>query len=358
MKANQGFFITDTQRQHINLTYKAMAVIESDMIRFNNDYNQSNRSGFMNTIIQHYYQQFPLAKNVVLKEVNAIKKAIKSDDFSDKVTHKVIEVFTDEMMKNAIESFAKKASYDVMFKLKLGSDNASLLRNLQEVQYFDQYAPRSGLGFYLKVLLESYTELPKEKREAIYFADKIDMINKAIAEDQVIVLNGTMNTRIRPLTLVLSPNGKHNILRYITLLGEEKRSLYLYEISLKELASMKPHLDKGDDSDFWQDIEEYDYGYSTLFVSRIPKEKVIVEFTDSGLQRFLKEEDSLDMIGIPDQTNPNRYTFHATEPECYYQLFKFGPQAIIIEPLEIKERFEKLYLASFNLYQSMNKGKV
>jgi predicted DNA-binding transcriptional regulator YafY len=57
------------------------------------------------------------------------------------------------------------------------------------------------------------------------------------------------------------------------------------------------------------------------------------------------------MIGIPDQKNPNRYTFHASEPECYYQLFKYGPQAVIIEPLEIKEHFIQLYEATVRTYK-------
>jgi hypothetical protein len=180
MKENKGFFITANQRQHINLSIKAMAIIESDMIRFKNDYEQSNRSGFMNIIIENYCHLFPLAKDVVLKEMNTIKKAISSENFSEKLVQNTISLFTEEMMKNAITEYTKNVQYGQMFKLKLNSHNVQLLSTLEEVAYFEKYAPRSGLGFYLKALLESYTVLPKEKREEVYFAQTIEKIKNAI----------------------------------------------------------------------------------------------------------------------------------------------------------------------------------
>jgi hypothetical protein len=358
MKNRKGFFINDAKRQHLNLAPKAMAIIETDMIRFNNDYEKSNRSGFMNIIIQNYHHSFPLSESVVLKEVNAIKKTIQSNDFSHKLAETIIEQFTDEMMKNAIIKYINQVQYGETFKLKLNSENVRMLSTLNEVHYFEKYAPRSGLGFYLKALIENYTHLPKEKREEIYFASSFEKIKSAIHNDEEIILTLKENIKIRPLRIVLAKNQQHNELRYIKML-EDNKSFLNGSISIKEFQASGAIYKKGEDNTYWQDFKkEGHFSEHYLFESRLLKETIIVRFTDSGLQRFLREEEGIDIIGIPNAKDKNLYTFKATEPEAFFQLFKFGPQAEVISPQHIRNNFQLLYRAADNCYKKTNDTKA
>jgi hypothetical protein len=125
MKKSNGFLINEESRQHINLSIKANSVIESDMVRFNDDYDLSNKSGFLNKILSNYYNSFPLSMVVALKQLNVIRKAIKSDAVSDRITSKIIDEFSYETMKNSISEYAKRYKYDIQLKLKLNKENAS-----------------------------------------------------------------------------------------------------------------------------------------------------------------------------------------------------------------------------------------
>ena len=78
MNNNIGFIINEESRQHINLSTYAMMIIEGDMIKFNDDYELRNKSGFINTIISNYYNDFPLSLQVALKQITAIQKALTS----------------------------------------------------------------------------------------------------------------------------------------------------------------------------------------------------------------------------------------------------------------------------------------
>ena len=356
MKNSKGFFISEAQRQHLNLAPKAMAIIETDMIRFNNDYTKSNRSGFMNTIIENYYNQFPLSENIVLKEVNTIKKAIQSDDFSHKLTETIIERFTDEMMKNSITNYISTVKYGEMFKLKLNSDNVRLLSTINEVKYFEKYAPRSGLGFYLKALLESYTNLPKEKREEIYFAHYFERVNLAIKNEEMITLTLQDSLKIRPTRIVLGKNKRQHEVRYYTNIDDQKRSFSPGSITIKDLITAGPIFKQGENSVWWNELKNIYFPDEAFFESRRKKDSVVVRFSENGLERFLREEDNIEIIGIPDAKDKFTYTFEATEPEVFYQLFKFGPQAEILSPAHIKNNFKLLYQAAFSKYEKKQKG--
>jgi hypothetical protein len=350
MKNNPNIFIADTHRQHLNLSIRAMHILESDMIRFNNDYEMKNRSGFMNTIIKNYYDRFPLSKQVVLKEVMAIKKAIQSNNFSDKITNTVIDMFTEEVMVNEISEYIKHVQYGAMFKLKLDIETTNLLSTLNEIEYFIKHAPRSGLGIFIKAILETYTELPKDQREKVYFRQEFDRIEKAIQNDEVIVLTKNNQLRIRPIKITIEPNKQQNALRYLINIDEGTRSYSLDSISIKDFSVSSPVYEVGDNSSFWQDLKKYDHFHDSIFLGRLPKVDITIRFTKTGLERFLREEDQINLIGAPNANDKYTYTFKATEPEIFYEMFKFGPQAVIVEPEYIRKNFQLLYRASDKQY--------
>ncbi|MCD4827473.1 MAG: WYL domain-containing protein [Acholeplasmataceae bacterium] len=354
MTNNYGFIINEESRQHINLSTRAMTIIEADMIRFIDDFELKNRSGFMNTIISNYYESFPLSRAVALKQINAIQKAITTDNFSDIVTLKVVDEFTNEMMKNTIKEYADKYSSDVHFKLKLNKENTLLLESLEDASYFEAYAPRSGTGFYLKIILESYAVQTREIRERIYYKETIDKIEESIKRSKMIKykVEATFN-KIYPYK-IFKPSDNHSLELIYGIPDKDSKSITFNTIKVKTLLKndVRTTGEKFKDSGL-EDI------VTNLFkqrasVSAKPIETFTVEFTYGGLQRLVFEEDSLPIIGIPDTNNKYLYTFKTTETQIFFHLFKFGSQAKIISPLDARDRFKKLYKASFDAYELMD----
>jgi hypothetical protein len=363
MKKSNGFLINEESRQHINLSIKANSVIESDMVRFNDDYDLSNKSGFLNKILSNYYNSFPLSMVVALKQLNVIRKAIKSDAVSDRITSKIIDEFSYETMKNSISEYAKRYKYDIQLKLKLNKENAAILSSLEEAKYFEEHAPRSGVGFYLKSIFESYVTLSREKREKIYFKDLIEQINTSISNRTLLVIKDKGQvTKLLPW-YIDKPTDKSSLELFYIIPNEDVSIENLLgipgSIKIKDLKKRHVVFLKTRTSGILSELGPLRIGNGSGFgsESRLEKEKFIVEFTEGGLKRFIFEEDALPIIGIPDQDNEYRYTFNTTEPQIFMHLFKFGLQAQIISPTAVREKFKRLYKASFEEYEQRDSSK-
>ncbi|BCR35207.1 WYL domain-containing protein [Mariniplasma anaerobium] len=350
-----GFIINEESRQHINLSAHAMLTIEADMIRFNEDYELKNKSGFINTIIKNYHDQFPLSRSVTLKQINAIQNTIINDDFSKKLTDRIIEEFTNEIMRTIIDEYSNKYTSEIQFKLKLNKFNKSLLESLEEAKYFNDYAPRSGISFYIKILLESYAVLTRAARESIYFKEIIDILEEAIKKKTYIKFkdNGKFK-KVKPVC-VYKPKGEQNVeVILMNNSNDEEDPGLIYNTKIKslknkDLRGLKEKYRIDIDSSIIKNIfSERD------FASKKPKKIFTIKFTSGGLHRFIYEEDRIPIIGIQDPINEKIYTFKTTETQIFFHLFKFGSQAQIISPKDARERFKKAYKASYEAYDKVD----
>jgi hypothetical protein len=282
----------------------------------------------------------------------AIKKTIQSNNFSDKITSKFIDMFTEEVMLNEIKEYVKHVQYGAMFKLKLDTETTQLLSTLNEIEYFNDHAPRSGLGIFIKAILESYTELTKSQREKVYFKETFERIEKAIKQEEAIVLTKRNNLRIRPRRITIETNKQNHVLRYLMNIDEVAMSYGLDSLTIKDFILASPVYEKGVESPFWEVLKKFDTTPESIFLGQLSKEDITVRFTESGLERFLREEDQINLIGVPHSNDKFTYTFKSTEPEFFYEMFKFGPQAVILKPEYIKEHFQLLYRAADKHYEN------
>jgi hypothetical protein len=362
MKQKDTFILNEEYRLHVNLSTQAMQIIEADMIKFHDDYELSNRSGFMNTIIKNHIDDFPLSRASALKQLKAIeratdsaqKKASHQDNFYNKLSQLIMDEFSNEIMKTMIHDYSNKYPNDHQFKLKLNKENASLLSSVEDAKYFNMYAPRNaGSSFFIKIILESYASLTREQRERIIFKDTIQLIENAIEHRYIIrYKEKDAYIKIEPIALH-KPKVKQSLeLIYTFVEGDNKNiidNITIKELSKRELKSTK---EKYENHDFTGVIQQlFDERESK---SNQPDEVFTVKFTSSGLRRFMYEEDRLPIIGIQDPNNQYTYTFKTNETAMFMHLFKFGSQAQILSPVDARRRFKLLYKASFDAYEKLD----
>ncbi len=354
------FKINDENRQHISLSSHAIKVIETDMIRFCDDYELKNRSGFMNVIISNYYDQFPLSRNVALKQITAIQTATqkanntldKQNDFSRKLTDKIIDEFSEEIMKSIISEYSNKFDNDYQFKLKVNIENVSLLESLEDSKYFNNYAPRSGISFFIKIILECYAILSREERERIFYRQTIDEIEKAIKNNTFIKYKDNENyVKVSPRA-IYKPIKKESLeVIYYKFDPDGDDDRIIDNITVKSLSRKGVRFLKEKDSIGTLDTDIFEKTYRERETqSNRPIETFTVKFSPGGLNRYIYEEDRLPIIGIQDQNNKFIYTFKTTETNLFFHLFKFGSQVEVISPAETRERFKKLYKAAYEVY--------
>jgi hypothetical protein len=299
-----------------------MRIIEADMIKFNKDYDLKNKSGFINKVISNYYDDFPLSLNVALKQMNVIQSTLKHEDFGKDLAKTVINKFSEQIMKNLIDEYKVKYDSQNQFKMKLNNENAELFESLEEALYFNDYAPRSGIAFYLKVLLESYALLSREEREKVYYREVFELLKKAIKNKTFIKLKVKDSYKKVTPVLVHKPikNPYHNLI-YLEVDGEHYRIL---NVDIKKIISIKNMKEKSPVELSLRNVVIKELSQFVNRESYKKREDFRIEFTKYGLERFVIEEDDIPIIGIPDQDNNKVYTFKATETDIFNHLFKFA----------------------------------
>lgn len=352
---NNVFFIDYEQRQHINLSKRANEIIELDMIRFNDDYELKNKSGFINTIIENYYDTFALSEKVVFKQINTIRKAIKTDNVSDRVTKQIIDVFTNEMMKNAIAEYAKKYEYSVPFKLKLNKKNVNLLVTVSSAVYFNEFAPRSALGFYIKAIVEDYATLSSEARERIYHRKLIEQIERSLKDSSLFSFREKTNAHLwKVVGLNMSESGAGLIVHFIKV-QEKEEYVTFHNISLKDFARFSPTLIENEEIN--ENYLEYVEHHQKF--TQQTKDKTFdffITFSDDGHWKYLYEEQTMSIIGIPVKDKPRTYKFNASEASLFNHFFKYGIFIENIEPLKTFNRFKLLHKAAYEKYDKKING--
>lgn len=346
----------DENRQHINLSNYAMNIIELDMINFEDDYDLTNRSGFINKVISNYYDSFPLSRNKVLKQIKAIEEATKGDKISTTIAKTIIDVYSYEFMKNTISEHKDKYSNEISFKLKINKYNIELLESVEEAKYFNEFANRkAGLSLYIKLILETYALLSTNEREKVYFKETIEVIENAINTKTYIKYKfNNENQKKVPIDIGI-PKGKQRLsVRVVNLIDEE---FNISSITVKELSksNLRATKEKNRDKIVFDLMNKDNKGMIEFFSEDSYKTnrkdiECVVKFTDSGLRRYLFEIENIKIMGRPHEEDEHTYTFKANEIEIYKNLFIFGHQMEIISPLNIKNNFKKLYEAASKSY--------
>jgi hypothetical protein len=326
---------------------------------FRKDYELKNKSGFLNRIYKNYHKQFPLAPEIVLKNIPKVNRKFKDNEI-ERVIKMLVDEFKIDTMKSAIDEYKNKYPRGVNFKLKLSVETTRILKDYKYAHYFEKYSPRkAGLGFYLKIMFESYAQLPNEERENIYFCEEIKMINRAIKQQ---------------LNLRLTLDGERISLVPIKLIKDLDKSYYVLhllkpienidKVAPIEIVTLK--LNNLQQLEIGQKSKQPTQGIIDMVISEIysiiphynsakSKQNIKVKFDSSGYNRFNQEENELNIVGIPVAEETNTFIFNATESEIFWYIFKYGGQAQILEPITLRTKFKKFYEYAAKVYKDMEK---
>ena len=338
---NDQFLVNQENRQHINISRRAMEIVELDMIRFKNDYQLKNKSGFINTIISNYRDNFPLSPTILLKQIKEFDNT-KDGLISATVASQIGERLSNLIMRDNISAYSTMFSNEFQFKLKLNKENVEFFETFEDAIFFNSFAPRgAGLSFYIKIILETYSRLKKEDRERIYFLKTYELIEFARENKCYLTLMYKGN---KTKGKVKRSYCNHDVLtNYVEIECQiSENSYHVFTISLKDLCHSKLKI-----------LKERYHEIATAFDKNEDTDNIIeckVRFDSIGLSLYTLEENKLDIIGIPSIDSQYIYTFKAAEQKLFINLFKFGPLAEIIEPLYLRNRFKELYEASAKKY--------
>ena len=336
---------TLSNKQRLNLSPFANGVIENDMFTF----GWENRSGFVNMIFEHFYPQAnaSVARSIQMLQgqLNELFSPVPADDKAKTLISNVLTNRRTDELRNKAYSYEK----GVGFYIWLNEKNYGYLSEPDsECGENDHYKRR---GDYIKSVLEEYARLPYVERELVAFAPLFSEINLALEKKCQLRLktSGGGLYSVYPYGIRRDPLSTANYLvGYSTLYDsptDDKRPCSFRISAMRSLRAEKSKsafLKKGN----WTLLEKEIASRGVQFLSS-NEINVVVRLTAEGLRNYRRQ---VHMRPMFIQRDGDIFSFSCTPAQARFYSLKFGKEAEIISPPDLREEFASAYRAAADLY--------
>ena len=368
-----GFWFDDIStewKQHINLSESAWIVIHEDIKNFYSSEEAESFSGFLNRVFRNYYQLAKATVSLRLEEKEEeLIKLYSSSDFK-KIDSETIATIIDKQLetyKNELLNLAKSYQSGHGEKFRINKENLDLLRESLEDDYYDGSA-----GKYLKAVFEEYATKPTYIREQIFFEEIVEKIRYAISNQKKLKI--TLNDKV-----TVKEDKKYNRKFYVSSYKIEQDSTktfnYLigysieiekedaveapccFRISRIKKINVQSSMGGKISKEKAKELDDLLIERTVMFMSSDPID-IQIRFTDKGLEAFRRQLYMRPRIYTIDKDDKHLYTFRCTEIQAINYFFKFGWDANIISPVELRERIKLRYSRSLKTYEGMSKEEI
>ena len=360
-----GFFVNEINhelKQHLNLSEKAWEVIYNDMTDFYRGISNHNLSGFLNQVFTHFYQDASGSIGIRSKQAReelwniiAPSNRIPSDaDHTEEIIAVLVQAYKQKLVQKAHEYPKGRGE-----KFRVNRKNIDILRDSDSSDFYDD-----SIGTYMKAVFEEYTSMPPAQREIIFFKDIIDECNIAISQRKKVKISllgkisddgthtYTPKFYVSPHTIASDKSGNFN---YLVGISEEikedgtigEKRIASFRISridkISVMNSLSGFMSKQKIEEIKKELRQKTPQYMAGDLSDIE-----VAFTKKGVES-LERQIYLRPTSY-EKIHDNTYVFHCTELQAFHYFFKFGEDAIILEPQSLREKMKQCYQKACEAY--------
>lgn len=350
----------EDHKQNLNLTFYARNVIENDTIAFSPDVNSPiNLTTFLNKIIVNC-EENPLLLPYPCNVSSIANK--KQKDFSlllssfisgseTSIREKLLNELMSKYTKEAEQIVKKRNSKGKAQKFRLSNAAYDLICSIPKDDFKTLIFKKPGT--YLKVLFEEYCLLPASERERIFFADIISRLNRAISQNQeILITTGNQKFDVIPYKLTTD-----TYLSHLYLAGKssphpaaEKSVFSSFRISRIEHIELLGHTDHSFDKQEQKQLEDRISRQNIQFL--LPDSVTVkLRFTKEGLQKY--QAQSYLRPSFTNKISDFIYEFQITPFQASAYFFKFGKDVEILEPESLRNYFINEYTAALHAYSKM-----
>lgn len=332
-------------KQHLNLSALAYEVMESDMFTF----GEEKRSGFINTVFENYC---PLAEASIARTLNQLEgellKRLSDPPGDEKTKQQTVKALIQEKRKallNKVESYERGKS----FKIWLNKKNMEYLTEANSECCEDKHY--SSRAKYIKAVLEEYARLPYVERERIYFAPFMQEMEAAIRKQKQLRIDTDkdFSYSVYPYRIMSDPLSTANYLvGYSTPHNdpEDEKQPCSFRISALKLVRMEKSKSASLKSGDWKLLDQMIKKRGVQFmVGR--EEDIHVRLTKSGVSKYYRQ---VHLRPHCIRTEEDVFVFRCTPAQAEFYFFKFGKDAEILSPLDLRNKFKRMYESAAEIY--------
>lgn len=349
-------------KQSINLTSYAESILKEDLELFA---PEQTATGFLNDIIERYSDIADASiHSAILRQRARLAHALDqnlslSAELTDEQKERITKLLDSEI-EYRLRDKGSLFNPGRTFTFRLNNRNYEHFFNDVSLDWPDADYYNGYFSRYLKAVVEEYCQLPLFRREEIYFQEFIETIESAIASARVIrvemfsPLTGRETWDVRPFGIY--PNASH---LYHYLIGksveagglrkdEKIASIRLCRIRkltvLSKKTSRSGMLSAAEKKEIRQKISS-----NTVDFLIGEEEEIIVRLSKIGEKIY---RNTLFLRPFLHQIDESGYHhFHCTRMQARQYFIRFGAEAEIISPTDLREEFADMYRKALDLYQ-------
>ena len=297
-----------------------------------------NKNEFYNTLIINYYEQYENSQSNIYSH---IKKTIKDrSDLSDFDISDIASEILKYIDTNTYQLDRQKYDVSISFKPTKKSSN--------DIEYIQNcLLSNSTLSNYFRNMFASYVLLPQDKREKIIFKKNFEIIDEALNSHRKIYFTTINSSKTHIVSPVNIANSKEELFNYLLCIKDNLP--YSYRISrIKQIKILNEDVDRHAEYDY---IFDNMIKYGPQFAYEVNKEikRIKVKFTDRGKEMYKRI-----YLHRPAVTeiDGNIYYFDCSRNQAYQYFARFGSNALVLEPQDLREDLYKFYFHASNKYSS------
>ena len=300
-----------------------------------------NKNEFYNTLIVNYYEQYEENQSDIFAH---IKESIQSStSLSDSV---ISDIAADILQYTDVRTFhLDKQKFDTAISMKPTRYSSADIEYIQQ-----QLLSHSTLSNYFRNMFASYSLLPQDKRETIIFKQTFDLISEAIENDRKVYFTTDSSDKPHIASPYAIANSKEELFNYLIC----KYNGHPYSFRICRIAQIKVLNESRDITDDMKAVfdDMIKYGPQFAYETSKPTVPIKVFLTHRGQQQFRK-------IYLhrphPVKIEGNIYYFACSRTQVFQYFSRFGANAVVLEPKELRSDLHKFYAVAAKKYSKVSR---
>lgn len=337
-------------RQHLNLSELAFEIIENDKAAF---LEKPSRQRIINMVLRNFMDSADaLIDTSTARYEEALRLrllAIPDGEKKNEIISALVETYRHDLVQTSTHYPKGHA-----FKMQLDKENFEAMMEWRDVGGYYGGIP----GRFLKAVIEEYARKTQYEREGILLRGSIEELQSCIDAHQLVVitLNGIRQSRheVRPFLICSDPGCNYHYLVGMTRKAGTAYPERVASFRISRINAIKRSYSRSGKITSVQarEIEQKlrDDGVQFLLQD---SETIRVRLTAQGKKMYDSQAHLRPRFSESKELSDGSwlFSFGCTQMQAEFYFFKFGADATIEHPSELKERFLNKYLMAVDSYQ-------
>lgn len=338
-------------QQRIALSHFASTILENDCILFgcvDKHSGKPSKHAFINRVFCNSFDRSDASIGMRLAEKEEYYRNLSHKSNSEEIEH-----FVNSILKNEKKKLAEKAAvllsanYASSSTISLNNDTIGILAVSTENVYYPK-----GPSKYIRAVVEEYASCDQLVREEIFYRKTIEKLETYASDSAVI-----------DIRLIDKPR-HHQVIPAFIRPDIYKTHLYLAGVSVQENR-------KGEAVSYRLDrIESIQYirrgTMSSLSLSNLEKaidqrgiqyltgakSHIRIRLTPGGIRKYQRYTYQRPICSSIEGDAKDIYIFDISEYQAQVYFFKFGADAVVLEPETLRQTFHRMYRRALAGYDS------